>query len=243
MLSTTNMKESPHLMAECEKLFLNSFPKFVNNPNLIPNPYGIGDLDHIVVFRKQEKIVALGAAVPFDWSGNVKDLPTFDHLLRSGIKIQSGNQVFNSLVGFAICVAPDERGKGLAGRVISEMKSYARQKGCKHFLIPARPSGKHLYPLQSLAEYSKWRRRDGKLVDNWLRVHENMGAKFLYAMESCDVYSGPLKEWTDSTGLMFPTSGSYVVQGALSPLQVDVEEGIGTVSEGNFWVEHAMDRI
>lgn len=195
-----------------------------------------------MVFRRQEKIAAFGAAVPFNWNGNVNDLPTFAQMLSGGIEIQSRrNQTFNTLAGFAICVSPDERGKGISKRVVHEMKSYAKQKDCKYFLIPARPSGKHLYPLQSVAEYSKWRRTDGKLVDNWLRVHENLGAKTLYAMESCDVYSGPLKDWTDSTGLMFPISGSYVVQGAISPLQVDVEEGIGTISEGNVWVEHPLD--
>ena len=242
-LTKTTIKESPHLLADCEDLFVSCFPKFVTNPNLdIHMPlHSIGDLEYIVILMEKERVVAFGIAVPFYWSGDIKDLPTFDQSVRCGLEIQSLKKSFNSLNGYAICVSPDQRGKGLAKKVISEMKSMAKKEKCSHLLIPARPSRKHMYPLQSCLEYSKWRRNDGKLVDDWLRIHENLGAKYLLAMEDCDVYAGPLDEWSESTGMIFPQSGSYIVPGALSPLIVDIDKDIGMVREGNVWMSHPID--
>jgi len=237
----TNGKESPHLIEECNNLLDACFPKFIANPNLYPDSFGVDDLNYKVILTEQNKVIAIGLMGPFNWSGAVEDLPTFKQMVRTGLEIQSQNHPFNSMVGYAICISPAEQGKGLSKKIVAAMKDVAKRESCTHFLVPLRPSGKHLYPLQSADEYAKWRRPDGKLVDNWLRVHENMGASRLCVMEECDVYSGPLKEWTKATGLIFPISGSYIVPGALSPLIVNVDEDFGAITEGNIWVSHPME--
>ena len=242
MLAATAVKKSSQIKAQCEQLIHRSFPKFLLNPNLVTNTEPtFEDLDYTVVLTKQDKVVAFGITIPFNWSGHLNELPTFNHMVTTGLQIQSLNQDFNSLAGYAICISPDEQGKGLATTVIEEMKNLARKANCEHCIMPVRPSEKIKYPLQSLTDYSKWRRSDGQLLDQWLRIHENKGAKYLEAIESCDVYSGSLEDWSESTGMVFPTSGSYIVPGAISPLIVDVDKDIGTLSEGHVWVNHPLD--
>ena len=50
--------------------------------------------------------------------------------------------------------------------------------------------------------------------------------------------SGSVREWEKWTGLKFPQSGEYVVEGALVPVNVDVEEDIGVYVEPNVWMVH-----
>ena len=116
----------------------------------------------------------------------------------------------------------------------------AKAGGFEYFLAPVRPIGKANYPLHSLLEYASWLREDGLPLDPWLRTHVKIGGEILSPMEHCQMFSGSIDEWAKSTNLAFQSSGQFIVPGALSPLFVDTETGLGTLTEGNVWVSHPL---
>ncbi|MEZ4518824.1 MAG: hypothetical protein R3C44_19070 [Chloroflexota bacterium] len=44
------------------------------------------------------------------------------------------------------------------------------------------------------------------------------------------VIEGTIGEWEMWTGMSFPESGDYIVEGALVPIQIDREVNIGVIS-------------
>jgi len=49
---------------------------------------------------------------------------------------------------------------------------------------------------------------------------------------------GTAAAWEEWTGLAFPESGSYVVSGALVPIEIDRERDEGVHVEPNVWMVH-----
>ena len=52
---------------------------------------------------------------------------------------------------------------------------------------------------------------------------------------------GTLAEWEKWTNMRFPEPGGYVVEGALIPVNIDVEGDKGVYIEPNVWVVHQVD--
>ena len=52
--------------------------------------------------------------------------------------------------------------------------------------------------------------------------------------------SGSVAEWEDWTKLAFPESGTYVVPGALVPVEIDRERDVGVYVEPNVWMHHTV---
>jgi hypothetical protein len=119
------------------------------------------------------------------------------------------------------------------------MRGLAHERGWD-LVAPVRPSLKHLYPLTPIERYVEWRREDGLLFDPWLRAHERLGAEVLGIAEDSLVSEGTVAELEEWTGLQLPESGSYVVPGALVPVEIDVERNHGIYREPNVWMRHAF---
>lgn len=120
------------------------------------------------------------------------------------------------------------------------MKKLASALSLSSLVVPVRPTKKAQYPLQSIHEYSRWQNSDGYLYDPWLRVHEKLGAEIINVVENTLEVTGSLENWAQWTGMVFPTSGEYVVKGALSTVTVNTEKGIATYLEPNVWMLHPM---
>ena len=54
------------------------------------------------------------------------------------------------------------------------------------------------------------------------------------------VIPGTLAEWREWTGIDFASSGDIVVPGALSPVNVSVEQDYAVYVEPNLWVHHRI---
>ena len=93
---------------------------------------------------------------------------------------------------------------------------------------------------QFLVRYVEWRRQDGQLLDPWLRVHENAGATLVRVAPESMRISGSVAQWEDWTKLVFPESGTYVVAGALVPVEIDRERDEGVYVEPNVWMHHRV---
>ena len=49
-----------------------------------------------------------------------------------------------------------------------------------------------------------------------------------------------MANWEKWTGLSFPESGRYVVQGALQPIEIDLESDRGVYYDPNVWMQHRL---
>ena len=140
----------------------------------------------------------------------------------------------------AITIGVEHRGGGLSRVMLDGMRKAVAARGLTDLVAPVRPSQKHLYPLTSAERYVDWRREDGKLFDAWLRTHEQAGAELIAVAPRSMRIAGTLADWEDWTKLSFPDSGSYVVPGALVPVDVDRERDEGVYVEPNVWMHHRI---
>jgi hypothetical protein len=51
---------------------------------------------------------------------------------------------------------------------------------------------------------------------------------------------GTLKEWEKWSGIKFFESGEYIVDGALNPVVINLEDNLGVYTEPNIWVLHEL---
>lgn len=140
----------------------------------------------------------------------------------------------------AITIGVDQRGRGLSKVLLEGMRKAVAARGLADLVAPVRPSQKHLYPLTHIDRYVEWRRDDGKLVDAWLRTHEQAGAELVRVAPRSMRISGSVADWESWTGMRFPDTGSYVVPGALVPVEIDRERDEGVYVETNVWMHHLV---
>lgn len=141
------------------------------------------------------------------------------------------------LCALAILIDPDHQGAGLSRLMLEHMRGLAAERGWD-LVAPVRPTLKHRYPLTPIERYMRWRRTDGLLFDPWLRAHERAGAELVGPAPDSLISEGTVAELEKWCGLEFPESGSYVVEGALVPVEIDRERDRGAYREPNVWMRH-----
>lgn len=176
------------------------------------------------------ELLAEGNSIP------VSGMPaSWREALRDGL----GGGAPDRLCALAIVIDPDHQGRGLSRFLLEHMRGLAFERRWD-LVAPVRPSLKHRYPLTPIGEYVRWRREDGLLFDPWLRAHERLGAELLGIAEDSLLVEGTVAELEEWTGLAFPGSGSYVVPGALVPVEIDRKRDRGVYREPNVWMRHAL---
>jgi hypothetical protein len=140
-----------------------------------------------------------------------------------------------------INIRPDRRSAGLSAVALAEMRRIAADHGFAELVAPVRPTWKPRYPLTPIERYARWVRDDGLPFDPWLRVHVRAGGVIDGVCHRAMTVPGSVAEWEGWTGLQFPDSGRYVVDGALVPDEIDVEADRGVYVEPGVWVRHALD--
>ena len=156
---------------------------------------------------------------------------------RAAIRQGFEDETADRLCALAILVDPDEQGRGLSRLMLEHMRGLAFARGWE-LVAPVRPSLKHRYPLTPIERYAERRREDGTLFDPWLRAHERLGAELLGIAEDSLLAEGTVAELEEWCGLAFPESGSYVVEGALVPIEIDRQRDRGSYREPNVWMRH-----
>jgi GNAT superfamily N-acetyltransferase len=185
-----------------------------------------------------DSVVGRGQTIPFRWDGSVEDLPDgVDGVVRRVFDAGGEPTTLSALVAV---VDPRYQRRGLSSLIIEGMRAVAAEHGLDALVAPVRPTLKARYPLTPIERYLAWRRVDGQLFDPWLRVHERLGAEILGVCPGSLVVEGTVSEWEEWTGIAFPDSGSYVVEGALVPVEIDRKEDVGRYVEPNVWMRHAV---
>jgi GNAT superfamily N-acetyltransferase len=175
-----------------------------------------------------DELLAEGNSIPVD------GMPaSWREAIRGGFERAGADR----LCAVAILVDPNHQRRGLSRLMLEHMRGLAFERGWD-LVAPVRPSLKHRYPLTPIERYVEWRRDDGLLFDPWLRAHERLGAELLGIAEDSLVSEGTVAELELWCGLAFPESGSYVVEGALVPVEIDRERDRGSYREPNVWMRH-----
>jgi hypothetical protein len=177
--------------------------------------------------------VAVGNCVPLACDFN--DLPPegWDWIVESAASGDGKRR--NAIGALAISVPNVHRGKGLARRMIEEFRNLAGRRGLDGVVAPVRPSAKHLHPFIPMHEYLGWRDERGRLFDPWLRSHASAGGRIVKPADRSMIVEEPVAFWEMWTGRTFEKSGDYAVEGALSPVAIDLERGEGRYVEPNVW--------
>jgi hypothetical protein len=147
----------------------------------------------------------------------------------------------NALGALAISVPGIHRGKGVARRMIEEFSHLAQRKRLDGVIAPVRPSEKHRHPFIPLEDYLGWTDAKGRLFDPWLRSHASAGGRIIKPAERSMVVEEPVAFWEMWSGRTFDESGNYAVEGALTPVSIDLERGMGRYIEPNVWFAYRAE--
>jgi len=183
-----------------------------------------------------DELVAELHSLPAGWDGSLEDLPPgWDDIFPRAF--DSGREP-TALFALAISVLPERQGTRLSGEMLNVMRDVARKAGLRELAAPVRPTLKAQYPLIPIEQYMEWRREDGSHFDPWLRLHERIGGRIVAPAPQSMTIEAPVSDWEEWTGIRFPEDGSYVIPGALAP--VDVRKGVGRHVEPNVWMVHGL---
>ncbi|HEX2842859.1 transferase [Hyphomicrobium sp.] len=181
--------------------------------------------------------VAVFNSVPLSWSG-AEGLPQegWDWVVETGARAKGSHTV---LGGLAMSIPAVHRAKGYGRRMLQAMRELAESKGLGGVLAAVRPSSKARHPWVSIDDYITWTDDNGKAFDPWLRSHLASGGKLVGPCKRSMVVEEPIAFWETWSRKEYPESGSYVIDGALVPLMIDRERGIGRYEEPNIWVTYS----
>ncbi|UVD79924.1 GNAT family N-acetyltransferase [Myroides albus] len=147
----------------------------------------------------------------------------------------------NTLCALQIAVNKNYQGQGISKLLLRFMKAIAREQKLKDFILPIRPSMKHLYPLQRMEDYMQWINEKGQPYDSWIRTHLNNGAKIVKVCKESMFVDGTVKQWEEWTGYTFQSSGKYIIPFALNPIEISIETNRGVYIEPNVWMQYNLD--
>jgi hypothetical protein len=237
------LNQRPDLAVAIDQLSDRSWPRFLlSNP--IPGWDLLFDLfaqHQLLLCDSSDQLIAVGHTVPLHWDGEVVTLPmTIREIFARAHHTCLQQQTPNTFAAIAAMVDPAHHGQNLSRMMVEEMKAATERYACTSLIIPVRPTWKSRYPLTPMERYVEWRRPDGAYFDPWLRVHGHLRAEGLAVAPQAETIEGSVQDWEEWTGMAFPESGSYVVPGALQPVQIDCERNHGLYLDPNYWMKHSI---
>lgn len=184
----------------------------------------------------EDRLLAESNAVPVPFAAD--ELP--DDGWAAALAGAFAGRPAKAVSAIAVTVAVDQRGNGLSRTMLEAMRAATAARGLRDLVAPVRPNEKHRYPLIAIERYAGWRREDGRLRDAWLRTHEQLGAELVRVAPTSMRISGTVAESESWTGMTLPESGTYVVPGALVPVEIDRKRDAGLYVEPNVWMHHRL---
>lgn len=179
-------------------------------------------------------------AIPFFWNKPLSELPDegWDWMLAKGIQDHEQNIKPNSLGGLQIIVTKENQGKGISKLIIQEAKRLVKKQNYSYFILPIRPTFKPHHPEMNMAEYINLK-QDEKIFDPWIRTHLNSGAQIISICHNSMNIAGDLKFWEQLMPHVPNKSGYQIVEGALNPVHIDIENNYGEYREDNIWIYYS----
>jgi len=191
---------------------------------------------------ENKRVAAMGNSFPLKWEDSLENLPEggWDWAFVQAVEDHKRGLSPNFHCAIQVVIHPDYRGHSLSARMIQAVRAVTRAKGLQALIIPVRPSEKSKYPLISIDDYIIWKKEGGLPFDAWLRVHARLGGKIIKTCHASKTIRGTRAEWESWTKMRFPQSGEYIIPGALSPIQMNIEKNEGVYVEPNVWMLHPL---
>jgi GNAT superfamily N-acetyltransferase len=185
------------------------------------------------------ELVATGMCVPLHVADGA-ELPRegWDWVVNTAF--EQGGKRANTIGALSISVPQQHRHRGLARDMINTMRALAVMNGFSRVIAPVRPSAKCQHPHVPMQNYIDWQDDRGRIFDPWLRSHVAVGGKVVGVCDRSMVVEQPLEFWKPWTGSTLEHAGQVPFSGALVPLDVDVNAGVGRYVEPNVWVTHRV---
>ncbi|MBU1318554.1 MAG: GNAT family N-acetyltransferase [candidate division Zixibacteria bacterium] len=240
-------KDRPDLLKATNNTVNKSWPEF-----MLHDPY-VGEYWDALFLAYPEfhfglqanstgEFIALGNSVPLAWDGKPYDLPDkgIDWVLEQGFDDHSKGRPLKTLCALQIVIDEAYRGKGLSSRMVRCMMATGMANSLDRLIAPVRPPSKSNYPLAPMDRFIRWKDNNGFPLDPWMRVHARLGAQTIKPCAESMLITGTVDEWEKWAKMHFPESGSYIVPGALSPVEIDRQADTGTYIEPNVWMMHYL---
>jgi hypothetical protein len=191
---------------------------------------------------ENRRVAGMGNSFPLRWDEPLQNLPEsgWDWAFQEAVNHHKQGRSPNIHCAIQIILRADYQGQGLSTPMVNAVRSLTQSKGLEALIIPLRPSEKSKYPLTSLDDYVTWETEEGSTFDPWLRVHVRAGARVIKVCHGSKTIRGSRAQWEQWTQMKFPQSGQYVIDGALNPIEMNVEKEEGVYVEPNVWIVHEM---
>jgi len=199
--------------------------------------------EYQLTLMKGEEVIGIANSLPCVWHGPFDELPEegWDWAIQQGMAYVGKTAEHNLLLVLQISLNVRYAGQGISYRMLAELLNLAKAKGLRHVAIPVRPNTKTKYPLTPIDSFVRWTREDGLPFDPWLRVHVRSGGKIVKTCKRSTYIPGTVAEWEEWTGMKFPETGEYIVEGALVPVKIDREKDLGEYLEPNVWIVYEVN--
>jgi len=230
-------KEEIHLYKESTRT---SYPDFINYSAAISNYWEKMERyfpEWQLFFFLENTLIGCMNTIPINYSSSLEDLPQegWDWLLEKGTRDYEAGKNPTCLGGIQINVLKPFRGNGYSKQILKAGKEKFSLSRLDYFILPIRPTRKHLYPKLSMQEYLSWK-VDDKLFDPWIRTHMNAGAQLLHVCSRSMQVSGDVKFWEQRLQKEITTSRYIHFPGAINSIHVNLEKDIGIYEEDNIWI-------
>ena len=246
-LTVITLRDHPEMRPAAYEIMQDAWPQFMLHDAVARRYWGqlydrFSKFQYVVLDRNSGHPIGVGNSLPFVWQHDLQELPEegWDWAVRHGCEYSDTSGVANVLCAVSITVGRNYQGRGIGSYMVNAMKAIGVREGVSTLIAPVRPSNKSAYPLVPLSEYVTWKDDGGLPFDPWLRIHVRAGGDLVKICSRSMRIVGSLSDWGSWTGLRFPTSGKYLIPGALVPVDIRTEEDIGTYEEPNVWIKHKL---
>jgi GNAT superfamily N-acetyltransferase len=181
------------------------------------------------------RVEAVVRAVPLVWDGTTAGAPT----AGVGGALHHAHEGGNTLAVLDVAVAPERRGAGLGSAVLRELDDLRERAGRSRLLVLVRPHAKRHHPLVPFGRYVAATDGEGRPCDGWLAAAWEAGLHPVLAVDRSLVARAPVAAWEAWYGRPFPTSGPYLLPGAIKPAIVEHERDEGRYREPHLWMAPA----
>ena len=244
-LKTVSLAERPDLKNRIGDLEGEAFPVYINAeptwndcfPGILET---MPDLQLFFLDETTDELLAVVSQVAFTWDGTAAALPGYNDLLRNSLEEVKRGTHPNALCGIMAIIPEEHQGKGISQHIFTAVFGLIESRGFEHYLIPVRPTLKHLYPNFSTAEYLDWKTSHDKPFDPWIRSNMALSPTFLAIAHDSINVTASIAQWEEWCEMQFPVSGSFVIPGGHKLLQVNREGGTAYYGEDHVWYSYGM---
>lgn len=179
---------------------------------------------------------AVVRAAAIRWRGTSDDAPAGGAGAVLGVEVPEDA---DTLAVVDVAVAPGRRGHGVGARVLGELDALRELAGLRRLLVLMRPHDKRHHPLVPFGRYVAATDGRGRPADGWLAAAWAAGLHPALAVDRSLVVRAPVAAWESWYGRPFPTSGPYLLPGAIKPAIIEHERDEGRYREPHLWMAPA----